>query len=201
MQQVKYLIIDSERNKVMEELQKTTDKANKALETLKALQDFPCNSLGEITGEKIKAVCAEKIKATETATFLPMSEKQRIVADWKERRAKAMACCRDIKALIERYGDLEFIISPDGTITSVKPIQEYAEEKTRKPVPDKAVKHWELLEAFRKAVIDLREFEKNEDLRHVHEPMTISENRIYEGWVTGEIFIDHSFDHLRDRQK
>lgn len=194
------IVIKKEFDAEVANQQKSFNKAQFYLEGLKRLGDIPCNCLEDLAEGNIEAFIAKKVEAVSSAEFLTEDNKTLLLQDWKAKKAKALAYIREIVAVVENTPEATFSIK-DGFFTCNKTIEELAKAKCRRPIPNEAFKHYELLCEYRKAANALKEFEAQNDCRHIDKSalMTITRERICEGWADGTIKIDHTYDALYKR--
>lgn len=162
------------------------NKAQNALDKLSELGDIPCSCMEDLDLSKIKTFIQSNISTIEATPIFTESFKARLVKEWDMKRAKAISLLRDIKQIFEECQGYAFSIE-DGIITPETSLEAIAEAQSTKPIPEEAFTHFELIESLRKAIRELREFEKAQNLLKINitDYISISEETLAEGWASG----------------
>lgn len=162
------------------------NKAQNALDKLNELGDIPCSSLEDLDIAKIKDFIQANINTINTTPIFTEYYKIGLVKDWEKKKAKAIFLIRDIKQLFTECQGYAFSIE-NGIITPETSLEAIAEAQSTKPIPEEAFTHFELIESLRKAIRELREFEKAQNLRKINitDYISISEETLAEGWASG----------------
>ena len=162
------------------------NKAQNALDKLSELGDIPCSCMEDLDLSKIKDFIQTNINTINATSIFTESYKAGLVREWDIKRAKAISLLRDIKQIFAECQGYAFTIE-EGVITPETSLEAIAEAQSTKPIPAEAFTHFELIESLRKAIRELREFEKAQNLRKINitDYISISEETLAEGWVSG----------------
>lgn len=162
------------------------NKAQDALDKLIELGDIPCSCMEDLDIAKIKGFIQANINTINTTPIFTESYKIGLVKDWEQKKAKAIFLIREIKQLFTECQGYAFSIE-NGIITPETSFKAIAEAQSTKPIPEEAFTHFELIESLRKAIRELREFEKAQNLRKINitDYISISEETLAEGWASG----------------
>ena len=170
----------------LENLLISYNKAQNALDKLVELRDIPCSSVEDLDIAKIKDFVQANINIINTTPIFTEYYKIGLVRDWEQKKAKAIFLIRDIKQLFTECQGYAFSIE-EGIITPETSLEAIADAQCTKPIPEEAFTHFELIESLRKAIRELREFEKAQNLRKINitDYISISEETLAEGWASG----------------
>lgn len=162
------------------------NKAQNALDKLNELRDIPCSSMEDLDLSKIKDFIQTNINTINATSIFTESYKAGLVKEWDMKRTKAISLLRDIKQIFEECQGYAFTIE-EGVITPETSLEAIAEAQSTKPIPEEAFTHFELIESLRKAIRELREFEKAQNLLKINitDYISISEKTLAEGWASG----------------
>lgn len=185
---MKTFIIEEEVNPIINDLETLKAKADKALYQLREMKDIPCSTIDEITPEAVKAFCKMKISEVNRASFLPERDREDLINKWNARKDTALSFLRVISAFMVECKECTFSVAENGIIPS-KSLRAIAEELCTRVVPEQAEEHFKLIEEARKAIINLRTFEKKNNASSVSmgQVMSLRAEDVERLWVCGSV--------------
>lgn len=195
----KTIIIDRERQEIDEALRKALKYAQSAYSALKELADLKEVPVAhKCTTEWLKQITTTKKQAVENADFLTNEQKSSQIAHWENFEKKALGYIDIVKGFISSIPSEQYVFDEGLGTFHIKDLQALVNGRCTHEVPEKAGKHYQLVQDVRKAINDLRAWEQKEDLKklRLEDLFRLNERQIAEAWVTNNIQIDHTFDHL-----
>lgn len=195
----KTIIIDRERQEIDEALRKALKYAQSAYSALKELADLKeVPEAHKCTTEWLKQITTAKKQAVENADFLTNEQKSSQIAHWANFEKKALGYIDIVKGFISSIPSEQYVFDEGLGTFHIKDLQALVNSRCMHEVPEKAGKHYQLVQDVRKAINDLRAWELKEDLKklRLEDLFRLNERQIAEAWITNNIQIDHSFDHL-----
>lgn len=198
---MKEIVITSKVKELLDTLQVKQLHAENALLNIQELVDIPCTDINTLTKPCIVAFVAQKIREVSRASFLTSDVKTNLIQDWKTKEKTAIKAIKDIQVFVEACQPQAIVSIEDGELITSLSLKEIADNQSLLEVPEKANEHFELIQAIRTAIANLREFERQEDTlpMNMNTIVNIGEDEVASAWATGHIKRDHRWDHILAR--
>lgn len=193
------IIIEGERQMIDEALRKSLREAQNAYSALKELADLKeVPEAHKCTTEWLNQITMDKRKAVENADFLTAVQKSSQIAHWGKFAKKVHGYIDVVQGFISSIPSEQYVFDEGLGTFYIKDLPALVNSRCTHKVPENAGKHYQLVQDVRKAINDLREWELKEDLKklRLEDLFRLNERQIAEAWITNNIQIDHSFDHL-----
>jgi hypothetical protein len=193
------VIVETERRAADDALRRALREAQNAYNALRELED-----LGEIpephncTTEWVEQKTTAKKQAVSNADFLTIAQKQSQIAHWGKFAKKVLGYVETIQKFIASIPSDQYVYDEEIGTFYVKDIGELVNNRCTRTVPVEAENHWRLIQKVRSAINELRTWEKDRDLKkyRLEDLFAMSPEVFGIDWATGNISIDHSYDHL-----
>ncbi len=186
----KTVIIAEELRKIDEALRKSQCEAQEAYNHLKEFAD-----LGEIplpmdcTHEWVEAVVEKKKEAINKAEFLTTAQRNSQIMHFSKLCKKADELVGIIQDFIKSVPPNRFAYDERIDTFYIKGIKALATERSTHEVPEDAQKHWQLIQQVKKAIDNLREWERERELQKIplEQLFEIEPQRFAELWATNKM--------------
>ena len=200
---MKEIIVASKAKETLDNLLSLQVRGENALAKIQSLADVPCEDINTLTKAFITSFVAQKVARIESNNFLTAESKQTLIAEWRDKEKTAIRCVRDIQNLVEACQPQAKVFIEDGELVTSLSLKEIADNQSLLEVPEKANEHFELIQAIRTAIANLREFERQEDTRpmNMNTIVNIGEDEVASAWATGHIKRDHRWEHTLHRPR
>ena len=193
------IIIEGERRKVDEALKTALQNAQCAYSALRELED-----LGKIpephncTSQWLDCIISQKKDAVNKADFLTKEQRLSIIEQWEKLAKTASGYVGIIQSFIAGIPFSQYGYDKETANIYIKDFATLVNSRCVRSVPAEARIHWQLIQNAKKAIQDLREWEKAEDLKkyRLEELFAMTPQLIAEEWATSNNKIDHRYDHL-----
>lgn len=193
------IIIEGERRKVDEALRQALQNTQCAYSALRELED-----LGEIpephncTSQWLDCIINKKEEAVNKADFLTKEQRLSIIEQWEKIAKTATGYVDIIRSFIAGIPFSQYVYDKETANLYIKDFATLVNSRCVRSVPAETNTHWKLIQNAQKAIQDLREWEKAEDLKkyRLEELFAMTPQIIAEEWATGNNKIDHRYDHL-----
>lgn len=195
----KTIIIESERQMIDEALRKSLREAHDAYNALKELEDLKeVPEAHNCTAEWLSQITTAKKQAVDNADFLTIEQKKSQTAHWGKFAKKVLGYIEVLQNFISSIPSDQYVFDKELGTFYIKDLPGLVESRCLHEVPENAGKHFQLIRNVREAIDELRKWERDEDLKklRLEELFALSQRQIAEAWVTNNIHIDHSYDHL-----
>lgn len=193
------IIIDGERRKADEALKLALQNAQCAYSALRELEDLeeipePHNC----TSQWLDCITNKKKEAVNKADFLTKEQKLALTEQWEKLAIKASGYVGIIQSFISNIPYVQYGYDEETANIYIKDFATLVNCRCVRSVPAEANTHWQLIQNVKKAIQDLREWEKAEDLKkyRLEELFAMTPQLIAEEWATSNNRIDHRYDHL-----
>lgn len=193
------IIIDSERRKVDEALRLALQNAQCAYSALRELEDLgavpePHNC----TSQWLDCIISKKKEAVNNADFLTKEQRLSIIEQWEKLAKTASGYVGVIQSFIAGIPFSQYGYDKETANINIKDFATLVDSRCVRYVPAEARTHWQLVQNAKKAIQDLRKWEKAADLKkyRLEELFDMTPQLIAEEWATGNNKIDHRYDHL-----
>ena len=193
------IIIEGERRKADEALRLALHNAQCAYSALRELEDLgavpePHNC----TSQWLDCIISQKKDAVNKADFLTKEQRLSIIEQWNKLAKTASGYVGIIQSFIAGIPYHQFGYDEETANIYIKDFATLVNSRCLRSVPAEANTHWLLVQNAKKAIQDLREWEKAEDLKkyRLEELFAMTPKLIAEEWATGNNKIDHRYDHL-----
>lgn len=193
------IIVERERRKADEELRLALHNAQCAYSALRELDDLgavpePHNC----TSQWLDCIIIQKKEAVNKADFLAKEQKLAFVEQWEKIAKTASGYVGIIQGFIAGIPFSQYVYDKETANINIKDFATLVNSRCVRSVPAEANTHWQLVQNAKKAIQDLREWEKAEDLKkyRLEELFAMTPKLIAEEWATGNNKIDHRYDHL-----
>lgn len=193
------IIIDSERRKVDEALRLALQNAQCAYSALRELEDLgavpePHNC----TSQWLDCIISKKKEAVNNADFLTKEQRLSIIEQWEKLAKTASGYVGVIQSFIAGIPFSQYGYDKETANINIKDFATLVDSRCVRSVPAEARTHWQLVQNAKKAIQDLRKWEKAADLKkyRLEELFDMTPQLIAEEWATGNNKIDHRYDHL-----
>lgn len=193
------IVIEAERLKADDALRKALREANDAYYALRQEKD-----LGDIpephrcTTEWLEEIMTAKKKAVNDADHLTIAQKNSQVAHWGKFAKRILNSIKVIQCFISSIPREQYVYDDSLGSFYLKNISGLVTSRCTRKVPVEAQRHWQLILKAKNAIHELREWEKEKDLKkfRLEELFNMTPEQISTQWATENIRIDHTFDHL-----
>ena len=193
------IIIEGERRKADEALRLALHNAQCAYSALRELEDLgavpePHNC----TSQWLDCIISQKKDAVNKADFLTKEQRLSIIEQWNKLAKTASGYVGIIQSFIAGIPYHQFGYDEETANIYIKDFATLVDSRCVRSVPAEANTHWQLIQNARKAIQDLRQWEKAEDLKkyRLEELFAMTPQLIAEEWATSNNRIDHRYDHL-----
>ena len=193
------IIIDRERRKVDEALRLALQNTQCAYSALREIEDLgavpePHNC----TTQWLDCIISKKKEAVNNANFLTREQRLSIIEQWEKIAKTASGYVGIIQSFISSIPYLQYGYNEETASIYIKDFATLVNSRCVRSVPAEANTHWQLIQNAKKAIQDLRQWEKAEDLKkyRLEELFAMTPQLIAEEWATSNNRIDHRYDHL-----
>lgn len=198
---MKEIVITSKAKETLDNLLSLQVRGENALSKIQSLADVPCEDINTLTKPFITSFVAQKVAQVENTTFLTTETKQTLIAEWRDKEKVSLKAVKTIQEFVEACQPQAIVSIEDGELVTSLSLKEIADNQSLLEVPEKANEHFELIQAIRTAIANLREFERQEDTlpMNMNTIVNIGEDEVASAWATGHIKRDHRWDHILAR--
>ena len=193
------IIIPSERRTASDAITRSLKDANCAYTELSKMEDLgETPAPHDCTTKWLSEYIAAKEKAVNQAEFLTMNQKVDHLKHWQNIKSKALKYINVLQAFISGLPTDQYIFDAEKATIKIKDINSLLDTRCCREVPADAQKHWELINEVRKTIENLRNWEKEKDLKkyRLEELFSMTPEHFASLWATHEILINRAFDHL-----
>lgn len=195
----KTIVLEAEIHSIDSAQRKGLREAQDAYTALRRMED-----LGEVpepihcTLEWVTNFAQEKKKAIRNADFLTASQRQSQGVHFGRLSAKAIGLVSTIQDFLASVPSDQYVYDSQIANFHLMDIDELVRSRCTRDVPLEASVHYSLIRDIGLAVQSLRNWEKQENvkklpLKHL---LTLPIDSVAAMWATGDIRIDHTYDHL-----
>ena len=195
----KTIIIESERQMIDEALRKALREAHDAYNALKEMEDLKgVPEAHNCTTEWLNQITTAKKQAVNNADFLTIEQKKSQIAHWGKFAKKVLGYIEVLQNFISSIPSDQYVFDKELGTFYIKDLPRLVESRCLHEVPENAGKHFQLIRNVREAIDELRKWERDEDLKklRLEDLFSFTDRQIAEAWVTNNIQVDHTFDHL-----
>lgn len=193
------IIIDNELRDADHDLRRSLREAQAAYAELRELQD-----LGEIpmpnlcTADWLEKIIAAKRESIKQVDFLTEAQKSSQLMHFGKLQKKALKLVEIVSNFIKSIPAEQYVYDPMLATFFFRNIDILLHERCTHIVPAEAAEHRRLIEAVRRAIHSLREWEKSNDLKklRLEDLLRMSPTQLAIEWVSENLRIDHAHDHL-----
>lgn len=198
---MKEIINKSKAKETLDNLLSLQVRGENALAQIQQLADVPCEDINTLTKPFITSFVAQKVAQVESCAFLTTETKQTLIAEWRDKEKVSLKAVKTIQEFVEACQPQAIVSIEDGELVTSLSLKEIADNQSLMEVPEKANEHFELIQAIRVAIANLREFERQEDTlpMNMNTIVNIGEDEVASAWATGHIKRDHRWDHILAR--
>lgn len=172
-------------------------KANEALRELHKLADYPTpDTLLGVTASNLLAFCEQRINAVNNTPIYTQAQKDKAIEDWIEWRIKAMPHVIAVENFANEWKDVNPVLDTSDMTILTSDINESLTPRFTVEVPLQAHRHIELINGVRNAINELREWEREQDVKKIDlkKLLSFTDEDLQQSWANGSILIDHSQD-------
>ena len=141
------------------------------------------------------------IKERKTAVFqspiFTNEQRTATIQKWEDIEKQLLIPCKNIEGAVARCPENSLTLDPSTGNYTIEDIDLVAEKEATLPVPEDAAIHWQLIEAVRQAIANLRKWEKKHDLLKRPLIELVKYTNICEQaqrWATGSVFCNHQYE-------
>lgn len=198
---MKEIVITSKAKETLDNLLSLQVRGENALAQIQQLADVPCEDINTLTKPFITSFVAQKVAQIGNTSFLTTETKQTLIAEWRDKEKVSLKAVKTIQEFVEACQPQAIVSIEDGELVTSLSLKEIADNQSLMEVPEKANEHFELIQAIRTAIANLREFERKEDTlpMNMNTIVNIGEDEVASAWATGHIKRDHRWDHILAR--
>ena len=170
------------------------NKAQDALNKLFKLADFPTPStLAEVTAQRLATFVGERCAAVQKSPIHTAEQKDKIINDWIEWKTKAMPHVAAVETFVKEWQDVSPVLDTATMTIYTSDITESLTPRSTAHVPIQAYRHLALIEDVRKAINELREWEKQQDTKKIplDRLLAQTEKDLLQSWANGTIKVNH----------
>lgn len=193
------IVLEAELLSTDSAIRKGLREAQDAYTELHQIED-----LGEVpepvkcTQEWIINFAEEKKKAIQSAGFLTVSQRQTQGLHFGKLAKKAIGLVSTIQDFLASVPSDQYLYDAQIGNFHLRDIAELVRSRCTRDVPPESSVHYSLIKDIDEAIKSLRKWEKQQDvkklpLKHL---LTLPNDSIAAMWATGDIRIDHTYDHL-----
>lgn len=191
------IVLSKELDDAVYMCRKALQKANEALRELHHLADYPTpTTLADVTTQSLIAFVSQRQEAVKNTPIYTQAQKQQAIDDWTEWRVKAMPFVVAVENFVAEWQEVHPVLDTSDMTILTSDITEALAPRFTVEIPIQAHHHQELINAVRVAINDLREWERNQDIKKVplKNLLSLTDEDINQSWASGNIKVDHSQD-------
>lgn len=195
----KTIILEAERRKADEAARKALQVAQDAyweLQKIEDLGDVP--DPRECTPEWLEQIIERKKTAVQNADFLTSEQKRSQFAHLGKFAKKVSGFIEALQRFIKSIPPDQFVYDQNIGTVYYKNVTSLVLGRCVRTVPDEASVHLQLISKASKAISELREWEKAQDLKkyRLEELFRMTGEELAARWATDDLKLDHSHDNL-----
>lgn len=195
----KTIVLEAEIHSIDSALRKGLREAQDAYRELCLMED-----LGEVpeplksTKEWIDGITLTKKQAIRNAEFLTAKQKVSQHLNWGKISTKAIGFINTIQDFLASVPNDQYLYDPQIGNFHLRDIDELVRSRCTRDVPPEAAVHYSLIRRIDEAIQSLRKWERQEDVKKLplKNLLALPTNSMAAMWATGDIRIDHTYDHL-----
>ena len=191
------IILQRELEEAAYQCRKALYKAQEAVRELYKLSDYPTPStLAEVTTRNLLAFVEQRINAVKATPIYTTAEREERISDWIEWRIKAMPHVVAVENFVNEWKDVNPVLDTSDMSILTNDITEALKPRFTVEVPLQAHTHIAMIHNIKQAISDLREWEREQDIKKVplQELTSLKEDNLLQSWANGNIKINHQFD-------
>ncbi len=191
------IVLQKELDEAAYNCRSSLRKANEALRELHKLADYPTpNSLSDVTASNLLAFCEQRINAVKHTPIYTQAQKDKAIEDWIEWRVKAMPHVAAVERFVNDWRDVSPVLDTSTMTILTSDIAESLTPRFTTEIPLAAHRHITLIDEVRRAINELREWEREQDCKkfELKELLSFTDEDIQQSWANGSILTDHSQD-------
>lgn len=173
------------------------NKANEAIRELHKLADYPTPStLKDVTSGNLCAFVEQRIKAVKATPIYTAAQRDKAVNDWQEWRIKTMPLVVAIEQFVNDWQEVQPVLDTADMSILTSDIAEALAPRFTVEIPIQAHRHQELINAVGIAITELRDWEREHDIKKLplKELLSLSTDDLFQSWASGNIKVDHTQD-------
>lgn len=190
------VVLLKEQTEAVREIQQAVRTLNEDLISLAALQPFeaPQSANPDEWRESLSTAgkrLTDALGAIQKDLMLTEEGKAQLVSEWKRWHKLVAVHVNSIIRTLEKYAACEFVFCPETqSIAPSVRVEDVAEIQATRPVPEEAQDHARLLCCVHDAVLNLRQWEAEHNIRKIRleELLNLDEQSLAEVWVSGAVF-------------
>lgn len=190
MQMKKEIVFDQERREFSREFredEKRVQQAFAALRQITELQPLPLD-LRSITTSWLSAIIKQKTALIMADKSLTEYERQNRLKAWRDVQGNAQPHVAAIERNTHKHPEAVWQLGEDGAPMLTNGEQLAAKMATHE-IPDECHTHWHLITLCREAEKELRQWERQKNVKPVPNVATITEEAVAYNWVHGYALI------------
>ena len=171
--------------------------AQEAIKELHRLADYPTpTTLKDVTRSNLVAFVQQRTNAVKNTPIYTAAQRDKAVNDWQEWRIKTMPFVVAVEQFVTEWQEVSPVLDTATMEILTSDITEALTPRFTAEIPPQAHHHIELINDVRVAYNDLRDWERNQDIKKVplKNLLSLTDEDINQSWASGNIKVDHSQD-------
>lgn len=189
------IILQQELKEAVYSCRTALQKAQEALKSLNKLADCPTpTTLADVTTGNLVAFVEQRVNAVRATPIYTQAQKGKYIDEWIAWRVKAMPHVVAVERFVKEWQAVEPRL--DGGVIITADLTESLTPLYTVEVPNDAYRHISLIADARKAIDNLRDFEKLMDCKKLplQKLFQLKDDTLLQSWCSGSIKVDHSQD-------
>lgn len=189
------IILQQELKEAVYSCRTALQKAQEALKSLTRLADYPTpTTLAEVTTSNLVAFVEQRVNAVRVTPIYTQTQKDKVISEWVEWKVKAIPHVAAVERFVSDWQAVEPRL--DGGVIITADLTESLTPLYTVEVPNDAYRHISLIADARKAIDNLRDFEKLMDCKKLplQKLFQLKDDTLLQSWCDGSIKIDHRQD-------
>lgn len=191
------IVLQKELDEAAYNCRSSLRKANEALRELHKLADYPTpNSLSDVTASNLLAFVEQRVKAVKATPIYTHEQQKKYIDEWVEWRVKAMPHVAAVERFVNDWRDVSPVLDTSTMTILTSDIAESLTPRFTTEIPLAAHRHITLIDEVRRAINELREWEREQDVKKIDlkELLSFTDEDLQQSWANSSILIDHSQD-------
>ncbi len=191
------IVLHRELEDAVYNCRKALNQAQAALKKLLKLADYPTpTTLAEVTTKRLTAFVEQRVNAVNSTPIYTQAQRDAIIDDWVKWRIKAMPFVVAVEQFVNDWRDVSPVLDTSTMTILTSDIAESLTPRFTTEIPLAAHRHTTLIDEVRRAINELREWEREQDVKKIDlkELLSFTDEDLQQSWANGSILIDHSQD-------
>ncbi|MBR5639570.1 MAG: hypothetical protein IKW83_07385 [Muribaculaceae bacterium] len=196
------IVLQKELDEAAYQCRSALNKAQEAIYKLFKLADYPTpTKLEDVTTQRLATFVGERCAAVQKSPIHTKDQKDKIINDWIRWKVMAMPHVAAVENFVTEWSEVCPVLDTATMTILTSDINESLTPRFTADVPLPAHAHIALIHNVKQAITELREWEKEQDVKKVpfQELLNISEENLMQSWSNGSIKIDHAAEDERSR--